>query len=91
MHRAVQIPETAERLRVCIEITCGVAAGIRFNVGCPSFHITRRRVEMADQKRVGARERDGLVQMAGKALVGKCGIQLDAGHLIRGIQVNGVG
>ena len=46
---------------------------------------------MADQKRVGARERDGLVQMAGKALVGKCGIQLDAGHFIRGIQVNGVG
>ena len=36
-------------------------------------------------------ERDGLVQMAGKALVGKCGIQFDAGHLIRGIQVNGVG
>ena len=28
MHLAVQIPETAERLRVCIEITCGVAAGI---------------------------------------------------------------
>ena len=46
---------------------------------------------MADQKRVGARERDGLVQMAGKALVGKRRIQLDAGHLIRGIQVNGVG
>ena len=46
---------------------------------------------MADQKRVGARERDGLVQMAGKALVGKCGIQLDAGNFIRGIQVNGVG
>ena len=46
---------------------------------------------MADQKRVGARERDGLVQMAGKALVGKWGIQVDVGLFIRGIQVNGVG
>ena len=46
---------------------------------------------MADQKRIRPGKGNRLIQMTGEAFMGKCGIQFDVGHLIGGVQVDGVG